>query len=104
MFAIQYLFINYFLMHRFLSYCVTLTIFYLTAFSSFGTETKVGEGSAGDTDFAGSNTWDSDGATFYWDFSKADKYVGGAVPSNFDTWTITNLTKYGTLVIRFQSQ
>ena len=74
-------------------------------FSSFGVETKVGEGSAGDTDFTGSNTWDSDGATFYWDFSKADNYVDGAVQSNFDTWTITNLTKNGgKLTIHFQNQ
>ena len=92
-------------MHRFLPYCVTSTIFYLMVFSSFGAETKVGEGSAGDTDFTGSNTWDSDGATFYWDFSKADNYDDGVVQSNFDTWTITNLTKNGgNLTIHFQNQ
>jgi len=73
--------------------------------SVFGTETNVGQGSAGDTDFTGSNTWDSDGATFYWDFSKADNYVDGAVLTNFDTWTINNLTKNsGNLTIHFQNQ
>ena len=75
--------------------------------SIFGAETKVGEGSAGDTDFTGSNTWhvDSTGATFYWDFSKADNYVDGAVTTNFDTWTINNLTKNGgDLTIHFQNQ
>jgi hypothetical protein len=89
-----------------LAYLVLLGLGYAClSTSTFGTETKVGEGSTGDTDFTGSNTWDADGATFYWDFSKADNYVDGVVTSNFDTWTINNLTKNsGKLTIHFQSQ
>lgn len=78
---------------------------------AFGTETKVGESDAGDDVFnnttdPGSNVWDSDGATFYWDFSKADNYDSpGSAETNFDVWNISSLAKNGgNLTISFQDQ
>ena len=72
----------------------------------FGAETEVGQSDAGDDVFSGSGTWDADGATFYWDFSKADNYdYPSSATSNFDVWNIGTLAKNGgNLTISFQGQ
>ena len=51
-------------MKRIIAVYLSLLGYSCLSISIFGAETKVGEGSAGDTDFTGSNTWDADGATF----------------------------------------
>jgi hypothetical protein len=79
--------------------------------SASGAVKEVGKSDSGDDDFdntsnPGDNIWDSNGAIFYWDFSRADNLRGNSntVHYDFDQWTITNLQRNGgSLTIHLQT-